>query len=312
MKKRILVIGSSNMDFVMNVDRMPVASETVISGKSYFYTPGGKGANTALAAARLGADTLFCTRLGKDAHGDALMSFYEKEGIDTRLIRRAKEAPTGLASIIVENGENRIIVYSGANRTLSDEDIEAAMITYPDALIMQFEIDFEKVALACEYANERNIPVVIDAGPAKRRMNLSKLGKLEIFTPNETETELITGIRPAAYESCIAAAIAIRKLVDTKYVVLKLGAKGCFIYDGIHANFVDSFKTIAVDTTAAGDSFTAALTLEYLRNGKNILEAARYANAVGAIVVSGSGASSSIPTQAEVLDFIKNSTETCI
>lgn len=307
MKKRILVIGSANMDFVSNTERLPEAGETVVSAENYMLVPGGKGANTAVAAARLGADSIFCARLGRDSYGKALCEFYKNEGIDVRHVHLTPEFQTGLASIIVEDGgENRIIVYPGANSQLSDEDVEGALITYPDALIMQLEVDFERVVEATEFCNKRNIPVVLDAGPARDDADLLSLGKLEIFSPNETETEFFTGIRPMAYESCIAAAIELRKLVDTKYVVLKLGANGCFIYDGTYANFVDSYKVHAIDTTGAGDTFTAALTLEYLRNGNDIIGAAKYAVAAAALSVSRAGAAMAIPTKDEVEQFIKS------
>ena len=306
MKKRILVIGSSNMDFVSNTERIPLAGETFTTEKNYMLVPGGKGGNTAIAAARLGADCIFCARLGNDGYGKSLYDFYKNEGIDVRHIHKSTEYPTGLASIIVEgNGDNRIIVYPGANIHITSEDVEGAVITYPGAAIMQLEINYDRVVEAVDFCNERDIPVVLDAGPARKDIDLSRLGELEIFSPNETETEIFTGIKPVAYESCIAAAIAIRKLVKTKYVVLKLGAKGCFIYDGKYANFSEAFKVNAIDTTAAGDSFTAALTLEYLRNKRNILDAAKYANAVGAIVASKSGAAPSIPHHDEVLSFIE-------
>ena len=305
MKKRILVIGSSNMDFVCNTERLPVAGETITTAQNYMLVPGGKGGNTAVAASRLGADCVFCAKLGNDAYGKNLYDFYKSEGIDTRHIYKSTEHPTGLAAIMVEgNGDNRIIVYPGANRQMTSEEVEASVITYPGAVVMQLEIDYERVVEAVKHSNERKIPVVLDAGPADKNLDLSRLGELEIFSPNETETEIFTGIKPSAYESCIAAAIEIRRLVKTKFVVLKLGDKGCFIYDGLYANFVPAYKINAVDTTAAGDSFTAALTLEYLRNGKNIIEAAKYANAVGAMVASKAGAAPSIPTHEEVLEFI--------
>lgn len=305
MKKRVLVIGSSNMDFVSNTERLPEAGETIITRQNYMLVPGGKGGNTAIAAARLGADCVFCAKLGNDSYGKSLYEFYKGEGIDVRHIKKSSEHPTGLASIIVEeNGDNRIIVYPGSNMHITREDVEAAVISYPGAAILQLEIDYERVVDAVEFCNARDIPVVLDAGPANTSLDLSHLGQLEIFSPNEIETEIFTGIKPIAYESCISAAIAIRKLVNTKYVVIKLGDKGCFIYDGKYANFAEAFKVNSVDTTAAGDSFTAALTLEYLRNGKNILEAARYANAVGAVVVSKSGAAPSIPSHDEVMSFI--------
>ncbi len=303
-KKRILVVGSANMDFVSNTERLPLAGETIISKLNYKLVPGGKGANTAVAAARLGADCVFCAKLGRDSYGELLYDFYKNEGIDVRHVYKSAEYPTGLASITVEeNGNNRIIVYPGANLHIEEEEAEAAVITYPDAAIMQLEIDYERVVQTAGLCNARNIPVVIDAGPADKSLDLSRLGKIEIFTPNETETEIFTGINPTTYEKCIQAAIAIRNTVEAKYVVLKLGAKGCFVYDGKYANIAEAYKINAVDTTAAGDSFTAALTLEYLRNGKNILEAARYANAVGALVASKAGASPSIPDERQVETF---------
>ncbi len=306
MKKRILTIGSANVDFTSVTERIPEAGETFISKQNYMLSPGGKGANTATAAARLGADSVFCARLGKDSYGTRLLEFYKNEGIDVRHVHMCKDAPTGLASIIVEQGgENRIIVYPGANGCITDEDVEAALMTYPDALIMQLEISFDRVCQAARYCGRKNIPVVLDAGPARQGLDFSALGRLEIFSPNETEAELYTGIKPLAYESCIAAAIAIRKMVDTKYVVLKLGAKGCFIYDGVYANFSDAYRIAPVDTTAAGDCFTAALTLEYLRNGRNILEAAKYANAVGALACMGEGAAVSAPTDEAVRKFMR-------
>ncbi len=311
MKKRVLVLGSSNIDFVSNTERVPESGETFMTNRDYMFVPGGKGGNTAVALARLGADCIFCARLGKDNYGKELLDFYKNEGIDTRHIHLTPDSSTGLANIIVDDdAKNRIIVYPGANMLITDEDVEAALITYPEALVCQFEINFDRICQATHYCNEKNIPVVIDAGPANKFLDLASLGRLEIFSPNEPETEIFTGIRPNSFESCILACIALRKMVDTKYVVLKLGDKGCFIYGENLSNFVEPYKVHAIDTTAAGDSFTAALTLEYLRNGKDILKAAKYANAVGGMVVSKSGASSSIPTEKEVASFISEYDET--
>lgn len=305
MKKRVLVLGSSNIDFVSNTERVPECGETLLTSKNYMFVPGGKGGNTAIALARLGADCIFCARLGKDNYGKELLEFYKNEGIDARHIHLTPDSPTGLANIIVdENAKNRIIVYPGANMMITDEDVEGALITYPEALICQFEINYDRICKAANYCNEKKIPMVIDAGPANKFLDLSSLGRVEIFSPNEIETEIFTGIMPASFESCISASIALRKLVDTKYIVLKLGDKGCFIYGENLSHFVEPYKVKAIDTTAAGDSFTAALTLEYLRNGKDILKAAKYANAVGGMVVSKSGASTSIPREKEVADFI--------
>lgn len=305
MKKRILVVSSANMDLVLNMKRVPSAGETVIDSGKYGYVPGGKGANAAVAVSRLGGDSVFCTRLGNDTNGAELKSFYTANGIDTRFINISKNAPTGLAAIMVEsNGMNRIVVYPGANTELCDDDVEEAFMCYPDALFVNFEIPTKTVFTACEYAKKQNIPIFIDGGPADPSIRLDLLPPIEVFSPNESETYTFTGIEPNGMESCLRAASALYNKMKVKYIIIKLGERGCFVYDGIHYNVGSPFETTAVDSTAAGDAFTAALALEYLRCG-DIMKACRYANAVGSIVVSKPGASSSIPTCDEVNEFIK-------
>ena len=307
MKKRILVISSANMDFVQRVNRIPDGGETVIETLSYSYIPGGKGANSALSFARIGADTVFCTRMGKDDNARRLKKLYNDEGIDTRFISEDKEAPTGLASIIVEeeSGQNRIIVYPGSNNNLNENDIEEAFNCYPDGVFVQLEIPDKAVFAAARFAKERNIPLFVDAGPAREGFELEKLLEVEILSPNETECKILTGITPDSVENCLKASIRLASTVSCKYVVLKLGHRGCFVYDGKYYNIVPSHKVSAVDTTAAGDVFTAALSYAYLQKG-DILEAARFANIAGAICVSREGASTSIPTLAEIKEFAGN------
>ncbi len=307
-KKRILVVSSANMDFVMNVAAVPPAGATVIEGGGYRYVPGGKGANSAVAFGRLGGDTAFCTCLGRDANGDALDALYRAEGIDVSFIARDEVRPTGLAAILVEeNGANRIIVYPGANAAIPDAVIRSAVGSMPEALFLQLEIAHESVILASNEAFRRGIPVFLDAGPADRAFPLDRLSGVEVFSPNETETEVFTGIAPTDDASCHLAAEALSHRVKAKHYVLKLGGRGAYVYtpgDGRSVRIPAYSLLPVVDTTAAGDAFTAALTLEYLRTG-DIERAVRYGNAVGAITVSRSGASTSIPTVAQIDSFIK-------
>ncbi len=209
MDKRILVVSSANLDFVQRMQHLPRAGETVTEGENgYSYVPGGKGANSAVTYARLGDDCVFCARLGSDANGDRLLSVYEKEGIDTRFIARDRKVPTGLASILVEeSGANRIIVYPGANNTMTAADAEDALTCYPDGVYLQFEIPDEAVLAAAHFAHEKDIPVFVDAGPARADFPLEKLGRVEIFSPNETETRIFTGIEPTNSDTCLRAAI---------------------------------------------------------------------------------------------------------
>lgn len=309
MKSRILVIGSSNIDFVCRLERVPERGETMISNDTYAFVPGGKGANSAVAAARLGADVVFCTRVGNDSYGNQLSEKYESEGIDTRFVFRDKTARTGLASIMVENsGHNRIVVYPGANANLSERDAEEALTCYPDALLMQLEIDRETVISACRMARENGTKVFLDAGPATADFPLEQLGELEVLSPNETETRILTGINPTSADNCLRACVALMNRVKCKYIVLKLGDRGCYIYDGLHCNHIAPIELgTVVDTTAAGDAFTAALTSKYMENGGNIIEACQFANLVGGYVVTKAGAFPSLPTIGELRDIVASS-----
>lgn len=305
MKKRVLVISSANMDFVMKVGKLPEAGETVIESRGYSYVPGGKGANAAVALARLGADSIFCTKLGNDEHAQKMRALYVENGVDVRFARINKNASTGLASIIVEeNGANRIVVYPGANMTLTPEDVETAMTCYPDAVFLHFEIPDAAVIAATEFAKQKNIPVFIDAGPARSDYPLDRLGPMEVISPNESECLALTGISPNNSENCLRAATVLMRKVQTKYVVIKLGGRGAYLHDGKYSLLLPAHESEVVDTTAAGDAFTSAMTLEYLRSG-DIVRAVKYANVVGAIVVSKLGASSSLPTEAQVEEFIR-------
>lgn len=311
MKSRILVVGSSNIDFVCRMERVPLQGETMISDGAYAFVPGGKGANTAVAAARLGADVIFCTRLGDDSYGRQLVEKYNSEGIDTRFVTMDKGARTGLAVIMVEeSGHNRIVVYPGANMNLDEDDVDSAFTTYPDALVMQLEIDRETVIAAAKFANKKGAKVFLDAGPATPDFPLEELGKLEVLSPNETETRILTGITPNSSDNCLRACVALMNRVPCKYVVLKLGDRGCFVYDGTHCHHLAPLDIgEVVDTTAAGDAFTAALAARYMQNGNDILDACEFANAVGGYVVTKAGAMPSLPTIKDLKDFLNNSEE---
>ncbi|MBQ7411898.1 MAG: ribokinase [Clostridia bacterium] len=303
--KKILVVSSANMDMVLNVNSVPVAGQTVIDNGSYSYVPGGKGANSALAFARLGGKCTFVTRVGMDQTGDELVDLYRKEGIDTCYLKRATDAKTGLATIFVEgSGQNRIIVFPGANQKITPDQIDQAIAeAKPDALFLQFEINHDAILYATRVAREAKIPIFIDAGAITPDFPLDKLPELELFSPNESEALTICGISPDSEEKCLEASRAISKLIKAKHIVLKLGSRGAYIYNGSSGELIPTLPIKPVDTTAAGDAFTAALTLKYLECG-SIREACAYAHVAGTITVTRKGASSSIPTRDEVEAFI--------
>jgi ribokinase len=208
--KRILVVGSANIDFLMTTPYVPSEGETVISEGAYTFVPGGKGANTAVAAARLGAEVIFCARVGDDAYGDRLIRIYKENGIDLRFVKTDRLEQTGLAVVMLEKGgSNRIVVYPGANRRINESDIENAFYAYPDAVITQFEIGEAAVLQTARVANTEGVPFIVDAGPARRGFPLAKLEQVEIFSPNENETEILTGIRPTTLDDCLKASIAL-------------------------------------------------------------------------------------------------------
>ena len=309
MANKILLVGSANMDLSMNLYKIPEPGQTVIDDGGVAYTPGGKGANAAIALSKLGSECVLCTKLGADVHGQRLFRYYKENGINTAYIKVDPDYPTGFAVVMKEyDGQNRIVVYPGANSHITNENIIESFNCNPDALYLGFEIPFSAVLSAAKVAAAKGIPIFVDAAPASREYPLENLPMLEVFSPNETETFEYTGIMPTGTESCLKAAIAIQSRVKCRHVVIKLGSRGSFIYDGKHFDMIPAYRPEkVVDTTAAGDTFTAALTIEYLRSG-DVANAARYGAAAAAVAVSRKGASTSIPTEAEVIKFLSSHT----
>ena len=300
-EKKILIIGSANIDLSMNMFRVPASGETLIDDGGVAYTPGGKGANAAIAFKKLGAEAVFSAKLGADMHGQKLFSYYKEMGINTEAIKVDHDNPTGLAVVMKEaDGANRIVVYPGANAYLSSENILEAFNCMPDAVYIGFEIPFSVALSAARIAASKGIPIFIDPAPADKEHQLESLPFVEIFSPNELETAEYTGITPSGADSALRAALAMYKRVKCRYIVIKQGARGAFVYDGKHYSMIPAVKADkVVDTTAAGDSFTAAMTLEYLRTG-DVMAAVKYGCAAGAIAVSRKGASTSVPSEEEV------------
>ncbi|MBQ4561329.1 MAG: ribokinase [Clostridia bacterium] len=304
-KKRpvILTVSSANVDLTANMPYIPSAGQTLKSNYGYSITPGGKGANSAYAVSRLGGESVFCTKLGNDDYADKLMTMYRKAGINTDYITEDPEERTGLALVMVEkNGVNRIVTYPGANKKLTYDDTAYAMECCPDALLLQLEIDADTVLDTAKYARNTDVPIIVDAGPASKDFPLSALGPVEIFSPNEAETQIYTDINPTDKEKCLKACMTLAKLIKAKYYVLKLGDRGVFLYDGLYHNIIAPHYVKAVDTTSAGDVFTAALAVEYLRSG-DIKRACEYANIAGAITVTRPGSYNSVPCHNDIKEF---------
>jgi ribokinase len=303
-RPRILVIGSANMDVVLQAQRLPGPGETVL-GDRMTTAAGGKGANQAVAAARLGAQASFVGCIGRDAWGEELRARLIEDGVDVSLLRCDPEHATGTAFILVEpGGRNRIVVLPGANLALSSADVDAALEEGQvwDALLVQLEVDVETSLYAIERGRARGIPVVLDAGPA-RRLHLERLAGLTILTPNESEASALTSIEIRGVEDARRAAQVLEERTGAQHVVLKLGERGALVRRGGRYELVEAFRVQAVDTTAAGDAFTAALALKHCE-GAPIENAVRYANAAGAIAVTRLGAQPSLPGAEEVEELL--------
>ncbi|MEH7177852.1 ribokinase [Neobacillus vireti] len=293
--KKITVIGSINMDLVTSTNQIPEVGETVL-GHSFHSIPGGKGANQAVAAARLGADVKMVGAVGDDSFGKTLADHLSNQGINTENIMKVKDSSTGIASITVSEGDNSIIVVSGANNHVTPEVIEKNedKIINSHILLLQLEIPLESVIRAVELAKKHRIITILNPAPIQK-LPKGLLEMVDYLTPNEHEQALLfTSIEGTEQE--------VEKLKE-KCIVTK-GSKGVMINKNGEEIEIPSIQVEAVDTTGAGDSFNGALAVA-LSEGAEIEEACRFANVVGAISVTKLGAQSGMPTKKEVEEFLK-------
>lgn len=302
--KKILVIGSLNLDMVVNVDHTPMVGETILCDKMELI-PGGKGANQACAAGCLGADATILGAVGKDTYAEIQKASLKKAGVNvSRLVCRENDA-TGIAMITVNReGDNSIVVVSGANATLSPKDIDdnKDLIETCDIVIFQLEIPLETVCYAAKLAKSCGKTVVLDPAPVPKEFPAELYEYVDIIKPNETELGMLTGIADA--EEHLEEAAALLRRRGAKDILVTLGERGVYINEeNGRACRIPALKVEAVDTTAAGDSFTAALAL-MVAEGKTLVEAAEFANYVSSIVVTRKGAQSSIPVLEEVMEYI--------
>ncbi|MBC7828320.1 MAG: ribokinase [Chitinophagaceae bacterium] len=301
MKNKIVVIGSSNTDMVLKTDRFPKPGETILGG-DFFVFQGGKGANQAVAAARLGGNVSFICKVGSDSFGSDAIIQYRNDGIDIRGIIKDVTAPTGVAIITInKEGENSIIVASGANALLSVDDIKKADGILADAgwLITQLETPLPVVNYLSDYAKQHKVNFVLNPAPAASLPDTIYDG-LFLITPNESETELLTGIKVADQRSA-QKATAVFKTKGVYNVIITLGSRGAYVDTKEFQGIIESIKVKAVDTTAAGDVFNAALVVA-LAEERSWKESVQFACRAAAVSVTKMGAQSSAPTRKELSD----------
>jgi len=297
--KKIIVIGSCNTDMVIKSERLPVPGETVIGG-TFMMNPGGKGANQAVAAARLGGNVTFIAKTGNDLFGKQSLELFKREGINTEYIFSDSKNPSGVALISVDaSGENCIVVAPGANAALCPSDISKAReeIESSDLLLMQLEIPMETVEYAAEIANNKGVKVILNPAPAQF-LSSKLLKSLYMITPNKNETEMLSGIKVTDWESAKKAANVISEK-GVKIVVITLGSKGALIKEDNQFYEIEAVPVEAVDTTAAGDTFCGSLCVG-LSEGMTIPDSVSFACKAAAISVTRMGAQSSIPYKKEL------------
>jgi ribokinase len=303
--KHILVIGSSNTDLIVRVEEIPRPGETVL-GSDLLKVQGGKGANQAVASARLGGRVRFIGSVGDDAHGAEALQGYREDGIDISDLKVCRGIPTGVALITVSDaGENAITVAPGANHQLTPEDLQRRIHSFSQAavLLIQLEIPYETVMEAVKLASANGIPVILNPAPSGKLPD-NLLNQIHILTPNQTEAQDLTGVLPDSEDS-IRECCGILHNKGIEKVILTMGSRGAYLSDPSQGAFklVRSFRVETVDTTAAGDVFNGALAVA-ISEGMNIMEAIRFANAAAAVSVRKMGAQPSIPQRKEIDRFL--------
>lgn len=300
---KITVVGSFVMDMVARLEEFPKAGQTVL-GKSLGIYPGGKGANQAVAARRLGGDVEMIGCVGKDGNGKTFLDLLRREGIETSHIKESEEVPTAIAQIQIDQaGENKIVVIPSANHAFTKEDLYAVkeVLSKTKLVVMQLELEYEVSLEILRVCKELEVPVILNPAPAVK-LPKEILGLATYVTPNETELEILTGQKTETEEELYSAAEALLDM-GVKTVVATLGKRGAMIATAERKQIIEGYRVKAVDTVAAGDSFNGALA-KCIADGKDLAEAVRYANAVGALAVTKQGAIPSLPTAEEVDEFL--------
>lgn len=302
--KKILVIGSSNVDLITSVDHFPKPGET-IEGQSFTQAMGGKGANQALSAFRAGGDVKFITCLGNDSFGRIALQSYHEEGLNVSLSKICNDTPTGKATIWVDReGENSIIIIPGANQKLTPDYIEMIQqeIELADFIVLQMEIPYQTVQLVCEIGSKFGKKIILNAAPAYPLDN-EILQSLYILLVNKSEIEIITGMKIETDGEQELIATLLDKGVEN--VILTLGSKGSLFKNREASIHTPAFEVTVTDTTAAGDTFCGALAAEISRNG-DIGQVLRFATAAAALCVTRLGAQPSIPSKSEIHRFLES------
>jgi len=302
--KNLTVFGSFFEDLCGRGPYLPKPGETLI-GSTFTYGPGGKGSNQAVAAKRAGADVNMVTKIGNDPYGGLMLEFYKTEGINSELVLKDNENSTGIALILVDEntGENTILVVPGACHNITSADVDSAEDTIKNSamLMVQMEVNIDATFKAMQLAYKNNIPIIMNPAPAQK-LDDSIYKMVDFLTPNETEAEILTGIKTDSMTNIKLAADWLFKK-GVKNVIITMGSDGIYIKNNELEDIVPAFKVQAVDTTGAGDAFNGCLAVA-LMEGLNIIDAAKFANAGAALSVTKIGTAPAMPFREEIENFI--------
>lgn len=296
-RARIAVLGSINMDLMIRSAKLPLPGETVIA-EAKVENPGGKGANQAVAAARMGAEVTMIGCVGDDSFAEELLQNLEIEGVQTQLVSRKRETTSGVAVVMVEtSGENAILVVPGANGLVGPAELEQArqVICDSDVLLMQLEVPVETVIAAAKIAREAGVSVILDPAPAPAHFPMELLD-VDLICPNQSEAAALLGQSVGSVEAALVSELV---QLGPRRAIITLADQGAVLFDGEYVETVAAFEVDAVDSTAAGDAFAAGLAVR-LAEQADLKEAVRFASAAGALAASGVGAQSAMPTREQI------------
>ncbi|QDT42167.1 Ribokinase [Gimesia alba] len=298
-RAKIAVLGSINMDLMIRSAKLPLPGETVIAD-SKVENPGGKGANQAVAAARMGADVTMIGCVGDDSFAEQLLANLNAEGIETTHVSQLAKTTSGVAVVMVEaSGENAILVVPGANGLVGSAELERVrrVIYESDVLLMQLEVPVETVIAASAIAREAGVPVILDPAPAPATVP-SGLLNVDLICPNQSEATALLN-RPADSLQEAAARVSELTTLGPRRAIITMAEQGAVLFEGERVKQVPPFEINAVDSTAAGDAFAAGLAVR-LAEGATLFDAARFASAAGALAASGAGAQTAMPTREQI------------
>ena len=305
MQKKLLVIGAANMDFTMPVHSLPAAGEQSTENSRFHYAAGGNGATAAMTITRLHGEAVYVARVGDDVHGSRLLRLYADAGMDVSHITVDRRNPTGMRVIIQEDsGDSRVVSYPGANAELLSSDAERAILdTQPAAVCLQMDLPSDVLIGTARMAEAHGIPLFLDSAGMSPQFPFASLPHMEVFLMDDKDTHALTGTMPIGSDSCLKAAVELEKKVKAHHYLIKLGERGIFAYDGRYCHMILSSGLRMSENRPLCEAASAAILLEYCRNGGDVQGACRFGLSLNALLIKNNQDPAYFPTEEEVRAF---------